>query len=125
MVPDFDYSNIAKNIRTDLYEKMIYLRLPGKEGIVQGIQFPRHFVPKWKFDITWEYISKGILVVNPLAFHSTESLFNNAQVWTKFNPVDRRDFGRCLAYYARDDIRMLPLQCTNPTKNNKLYLVLF
>jgi hypothetical protein len=79
-----------KAIRTDLFEGIRYEKLTNKSGAVFGIKTPRRFLPKWKFDITWKYVSAGILVADRHRFHSAEGLFNNAEVWAGYDVNQRR-----------------------------------
>jgi len=119
MTPSTDTSAA---IRHDLFAAIKYEKRQGKKGTVQGIQFPRRLVPEWKFDIAWKHTSAGILVVQRYKPHSTESLFNNAEIWADYDAEMHRDFGRCVAYFV--DKKMLPLSCFNPHQKNKEYLIL-
>lgn len=111
----------ADGIRTDLFRAINYETRPGKNGPVQGIQFPRRFVLRWMFEVTWKHISAGLVAANPYRLHSTEELFDDAELWAKYDADMHRVFGRCLAYFTNDDNRMLPLSCVNPHQNNRLY----
>jgi hypothetical protein len=110
-----------KGIRQDLFEAIKYKRVSGKTGPVYGIQFPRRFVLKWNFDVTWKYVTAGIHVVNRYKPHTTEGLFNNVEVWDSCGIEAHRDFGRCLAHFVNG--KMLPLSCFNPHESNKEYLI--
>ncbi len=108
-------------IREDLFAAITYKRLSGKTGPVYGIQCPRHFVLKWNFDVTWKYVTAGIHLVNRYKPHTTEDLFNNAEVWDSYGIEAHRDFGRSLAHFVNG--KMLPLSCFNPHESNKEYLI--
>lgn len=110
-----------EGIRTDLFEAIRYETRPGKNGPVQGIRFPRRFVLRWMFEVTWKHVSAGVVAASPYRFHSTEELFNDAKLWAKYDADTHRVFGRCLAYFTNDDNRMLPLSCINRHQNNRLY----
>lgn len=110
-----------EGIRTDLFEAIKYKTLTGEKGPVQGIQFPRRFVLRWMFEVTWKQTSAGVVAANPYRFYSTEELFDDAEVWAKYDSDMHRVFGRCLTYFTSNDNRMLPLSCVNPHQNNRLY----
>lgn len=110
-----------EGIRTDRYLAIKYETRPGKNGPVQGIQFPRRFVLRWMFEVTWEQVSAGVIAASPYRFHSTEQLFDDAELWAKYDADMHRVFGRCLAFFTNDTSRMLPLICVNPHQSNKLY----
>lgn len=114
-------TDITARIRHDLFAELKYETRKGKKGTVQGIQFPRRFVLKWNFDVTWKYTSAGVLVAARYKPHSTEKLFANAEVWGKHGSEAHRDFGRCLALFV--DKKLLPLYCFNPHQSNLLYVV--
>jgi|ERR1035437_4616134 hypothetical protein len=116
-------TDITAGVRHDLFSAIKWEQRHGKKdkkSTVQGIQFPRRFVPKWNFDITWKHTSAGVLMAARYTPLSTEDLFNDAEVWGKYDSEAHRDFGRCLAFFV--DKTMLPLACFNPHESNKLYL---
>lgn len=114
-------TDITGRIRHDLFAELKYETRKGKKDTVQGIQFPRRFVLKWSFDITWQYTSSGVLAAARYKPQSTEKLFANAEVWGKYGSEAHRDFGRCLALFVGREF--LPLYCFNPHQNNLLYVV--
>lgn len=81
-----------------------------------------HFVFAWIFELAWAKISIGLTKVNKYKFHSTQALFDDDETWLAYEKPIRIAFGRCLAYFVRNE--MLPLACVNPDASNKLYMVL-
>lgn len=110
-----------EGIRTDLFDAIKYENRPGTNGNVQGIQFPRRFVLRWMFEVTWGQVSAGVIAASPYRFYYTEQLFANVDLWAKYDADMHRVFGRCLAYFTNDNHKMLPLNCLNPHRSNRLY----
>ena len=117
-------TDIAGRIRHDLFAELKYqTRKDARGAAVQGIQFPRRFVLKWVFGLTWRKTSVGILTASRCRFYSTENLFADAELWAKYDDETHRNMGRCLSYFVNNNNKMLPLSCVNPSQNNKLYMI--
>ena len=114
-----------KGIRDDLFAAIKYERRRTSGGVTEvGLVLPRRFVLKESVKITWRYCSAGILVANRYVLHTTESLFNDPTAWDVYADADHRDFGRVVAFFANQPIKLLPLHCTNPLQSNKLYQII-
>lgn len=118
-----EVNEIQRAIRHDRFAAIKYQTRKSTTGAaVQGIQFPRRFVLKWVFGVTWRKTSVGILTASRCRFYSTENLFADAELWAKYDDETHRNMGRCLSYFVNNN-KMLPLSCVNPSQNNKLYMI--
>lgn len=114
----------VKGIRDDLFAAIRYETRKGTKGTVIGLQLNGHFVFKWLVQEAWERVVASIRTASTCQFYSSEQLFNDAERWTALPRGFHIAIGRCLAYFADEHNRMLPLECVNPWDNNKLYRVI-
>ena len=115
-------SNIADDIRHDLFAAIAYANRSGAKRAVTGIDLDGHFVFRWLVQEAWNHISASVMTASPYKFHTSEDLFNDPDRWAELEKPFRIAVGRCLAYFVRK--KMLPLECANPWGNNKLYTVI-
>lgn len=117
-------TEMTRGIRGDLFAAIKYEKRSGRNGTVIGLLLGRHFVFKWLVVEAWTHFSTSIVTANRYRFHSSEDLFNDAQRWAELEKPFHIGIGRCLALFANERNRMLPVSCVNPGQNNLLYQVL-
>ena len=116
-------SNISAGIRHDLFAAISYANRSGAKGVVTGMDLDGHFVFRGLVRETWARTSASVVTANPYKFHTSEDLFNDPKRWADLKKPFHIAIGRCLAYFVRH--KMLPLECANPGKRNKLYAIAF
>src|SRR5665647_1640594 len=114
-------TKLTTGIRHDLFAAIPYEKRSGPNGTVIGLQLGPHFVFKWLVVEAWEHFAASIATANKGKFHSSEDLFNDAQRWAELEKPLHIAIGRCLALFANERNRMLPVSCVNPHQSNKLY----
>lgn len=115
-------SNIAPDIRHDLFAAIPYEKRSGVKGPVKGLDLDGHFVFGWLVQEVWDRVSVSVITASLYKFHTSEDLFNDPKRWADLEKPFHIAVGRCLAFFVRH--KMLPLECGNPGMRNKLYTVI-